>query len=200
MGFMPQYFTDSILLGSSMAYDFCVFYPISKLKKNVDFLKIGNMDSVREGQEIYTCGYPLGYPIQFVSKGILSTKYMVSSPFGFPPRKQALLDLTLNKGNSGGAILYVGNAEDDDKVIGIADFIINPLGAISDSITTALKKIPANNGIEFNVITENGKVISRNNPNMLAEIFSQALGSSSIGVSGCVSINHLVATLNAVKK
>lgn len=40
-------------------------------------------------------------------------------------------------------------------------------------------------------IDSTGKTLSKNNPNEMATIFAKALQNTSIGVSGCVSINYL---------
>jgi S1-C subfamily serine protease len=169
---------------SALAYDYCVLFPILA-HSPFQFLKLGNFDNLHEGQEVYTCGYPLGIEQQFITKGIVSTKYIdtnnsitnAGSVTKFP-RSQALLDLTLNKGNSGGAVIAIGQSIDDDVVIGIADFIINPIGGNAEALATMLKG------------RSGGVFISGVDPNALFSNIIEVLNNTSIGVSGCVSINH----------
>ncbi len=170
----------------AVSNDFC--YLLSKpTSKHFEFLRLGNFDDVQEGDEVYTAGYPLGLPYQFVSKGILSTKYIDSSLFyivnGKPTNKikksVALLDLTLNKGNSGGPIVRLAATMDGDRVIGIADFLINPFGQNAEQLSDKLNK-------ENNLVLPSGLSLTES-----MKLFSNAIIYSSNGISGCVSINHV---------
>ena len=180
----------------AVAYDYCILFPASKQNRIFSFLKVGNLDLTEEGQEIYTCGYPLGIAQQFISRGIVSTKYVDSTNLIFngnqkkilKPRKQALLDMTMNKGNSGGAIIKPGITANDDEVIGIADFIINPIGGIADQL---IKIFDQQSG---------GVLISNIDPNAVFSHFTKMLAQTSIGVSGCVSIQYAFEGINAAKK
>lgn len=181
----------------SVGYDFCILTPLRPIKTKFTFLKLGDFDATREGDEIYTCGYPLGFSQQFISKGIISTKYTNYNngvtqfgKFYSLPRSEALLDITLNKGNSGGAIIKIGKTIEEDEVVGIADFIINPLGNKADSIIKALDPKTTKGYVTFNTFDSSG-IISTQNPNEIATIFAKALSSTSIGVSGCVAVNHV---------
>lgn len=202
---MDKILSDTSITIKAVAYDFCILIPVKKISRTFSFLKIGDFSTLKEGEEIYTCGYPLGHPQQFISKGIVSTKYVNSqwgvrnslSRFIYMPREEALLDLTLNRGNSGGAIVKIGATPKEDVVIGIADFIINPLGNKADSIARSLS---LSGGVMTNVIMDNnGKIISGNDPNKLGIIFSQAIGSLSVGVSGCVSVKYIQEVLKVIK-
>jgi serine protease Do len=176
---------------NALSFDYCLIAPVNPKSSRVfSFLKIGNFDSAKEGEEIYTCGYPIGIKQQFLTKGIISTKYVEDSNkvyymnrAFFAPRNQALLDMTLNRGNSGGAIIKIGATINEDEVIGIADFIITPVGSQSEQIIDLLLK------------ASGGVTLSGIDPNFVfAQIFS-IVSSLSIGVSGCVSINHLTSWL-----
>lgn len=189
--------TDTTFGRKSVGYDYCILTPLRPIKTKFTFLKLGDFESAQEGDEIYTCGYPLGFPQQFISRGIISTKYSNNSngvtqfgKFYTLPRKEALLDITLNKGNSGGAIIKIGETIEQDEVIGIANFVINPLGNKADSIINALDPKTTKGYVTFNTFDSSG-IISTQNPNEIATIFAKALSSTSIGVSGCVSVNHL---------
>ncbi len=196
---------DSLFWKKALAYDFFILTPVRPITIKLPFLKLGDFDSAQEGDEIYTCGYPLGYPQQFISRGIISTKYenlsnsiiFFNKLYSFP-RKEALMDITMNKGNSGGAIIRIGETIEEDEVIGLADFLINPIGNRADSIVNALNPKNTKGYIEFNTFDSTG-ILSKNNPNELATLFSAALGSSSIGVSGCIAINYLYDFLKPLK-
>lgn len=183
-------FKDSSLTAKAIGYDFCLLVPITPLRQSVSFLQLGNFDSVKEGQSVYTCGYPIGIDKQFVTRGILSTKYINNNNFitnqdksqVAVPRSEGLLDITMNRGNSGGPIVMEGNSIEEDKVIGIADFIIIPAGGQSDLLIAELLKRATSyiDGVNTNLV--------------LAKLL-QILTETSIGVSGCVSINHLISML-----
>ena len=177
---------------NAISYDFCFLIPI-KQHLPFPYLKLGNFNNVKEGQEIYTCGYPLAIEQQFVTKGILSTKYIdtansikTGTATTKMPRNQALLDLTMNKGNSGGAVIAVGKNIEDDEVIGVADFIINPIGGNAQALAKILKD---NSG---------GVFISGVDTNLLFSNIIEVLNSTSVGISGCVSINHAIEGLELI--
>lgn len=184
------FFNDSNLYRQGLAYDFSLLAPSKKLTSKQVFLKLGDFDNLNEGQEIITCGYPIGIEQKFVTKGLVSTKYAdtsitITTPNGIIKynRRQALMDITMNKGNSGGAVVMLGNTIDDDVVIGIADFIINPIGGASDNL---IKQFDNASG---------GVSISGIDPNQTFSNFTKILSSISIGVSGCISINHIKTSL-----
>lgn len=188
VGISKIFFNKSYV--QAIAYDYCMLSPLNKQHSIFPYLKIGNFNNTPEGQEVYTCGYPLGINQQFISKGILSTKYVDSSnsvvrngQLTKMPRSQALLDLTLNKGNSGGAIIKIGQTVNDDEVIGIADFIINPIGGNAEEL---IEQLQQNSGSVF--------ISGVDTNNMFANII-QLLNNTSIGVSGCISINHFLSDL-----
>ena len=190
-GIDEKFLTDSNWYRSALSYDFILLKPVKfNLKKKYAFLNLGNFDEAKEGDEIYTCGYPIGIKQQFLTKGIVSTKYTeysnkvtYNNRAFFSPRSQALLDITLNRGNSGGAIIKVGKTIDKDEVIGIADFIITPVGSQSEEIIQ-------------NLISASGAVtISGVDTNLVFAKLFDIISSLSIGVSGCVSINYLTSLL-----
>lgn len=179
---------------NAVAYDYCLIVPVTQqsITNPTPYFRLGSLDHAKEGQEIYTCGYPLGIPQQFISKGIISTIYtdktngiITNGQRDTLPRSQALLNLTMNRGNSGGAIIKLGNTVDEDEVIGIADFIINPVGGQSDEL---IGELEAASGIAK---------IGGIDPNKTLSKLVQFMSSTSIGVSGCVSINYSVSALAA---
>jgi len=190
-GIITRIATDTNWAKNAISFDYCLLAPVKPSGfRTFPFLKLGNFDDANEGDEIYTCGYPIGIKQQFLTEGIISTKYIEDSNrvyFNnrtfFAPRDQALLDITLNRGNSGGAIIKIGTTINDDEVIGIADFIITPAGSQSEQMIDLLLSASGNirlSGVDPNYV--------------FAQIFS-IISSLSIGVSGCISINHLVSWL-----
>lgn len=183
----PDFFQTK-LNTHAVGYDYCVLTPVQKFK--TDFYELEKFETVFEGDEIYTAGYPLGITNQFISKGILSTKYIDSSLSvnnKIIRRSVALLDLTLNKGNSGGPIIRINNASKVDKVVGIADFLLNPFAGQSQEITSALNKFdPLKFAGSKNLTIDLTKIL---------QTFSQALMYSSNGISGCISTDHFLQGL-----
>ncbi len=168
----------------ALIYDYCFLEPSIKTAVSYDFLKLGKFENVNEGEQVYSVGYPLGIEQQFVSTGILSTKWTDKIKLQDNTemnREVSWLDLTMNKGNSGGPILKIGSTE--DEVIGIATFILNPYANTSQQ----LSNLSANLGVD---IAFGG--ISQVKVNKL---FADAVTNNSIGISGCVSINHINSVL-----
>ncbi len=174
---------------NAVAYDYCVLIPINKPKTEFKFLKVGNFNNISEGDKILTCGYPLGINQQFISTGILSTKWQdtviveYNSKIDTLIKNVAWLDLTMNKGNSGGPILKIGNTLLEDEVIGIATFILSPYAQAAESLANAYSNPKAD-------IVSGG--LSQAQTNLL---YAKAISLNSIGISGCISINHLLNDL-----
>lgn len=184
---------------NAQSYDYCVLIPINKISHPYNFLKIGDFSTANEGEEIYTCGYPLGMYQQFISKGIISTKFIDSSIVYTNKltgekrkvyRNVALMDLTLNNGNSGGAIIRIGATTNDDEVIGIADFNINPFGQNAEKIRDTLH---INNTHQRGVYSTMGA--GGVNFTDAIELLSAAVSNMSNGMSGCISINHFTSDM-----
>lgn len=168
----------------ALIYDYCFLEPSIKTAVSYEFLKLGKFENVNEGEQVYSVGYPLGIEQQFVSTGILSTKWTNKIKLKDNTemnREVSWLDLTMNKGNSGGPILKIGSTE--DEVIGIATFILNPYANTSQE----LSNLSSNLGVD---IAFGG--ISQVKVNKL---FADAVTNNSIGISGCVSINHIIRIL-----
>lgn len=163
-------------------------------KTQFESLKIGTWEDINEGDLVYSCGYPLGIKQRFISQGVFSTKwndsvnwYINNKVVDTVTRNLAWLDLTLNKGNSGGAIIKLGETPEDDKVIGIASFILNPYANTSEQIANYLPK----RGVDM---SSDG--ISQN---QLMQILFEAISKNSIGVSGCISIDYVSKLLKLLK-
>ncbi len=175
----------------AVSYDFCVLTTDKKLKSKTEYFKIGTFEDIQEGDEVYTAGYPLGIPDQFISMGILSNKYIDSSiVIGNTKVKRdvALLDLTINRGNSGGPIIKLGETVNEDKVIGIADFLITKNGPIAEQLLKELDE----RKMDIKIDDGNGNLLYLTN---IFKMFAEAIAYSSNGISGCVSINHFLQSL-----
>ena len=173
-----------------VSYDICTIKPEVIFKTPTDFLKIGSYSNLKEGEEVITCGYPFGIPKAFITKGIVSTKLQDTSAYVDntshtlirTPVNHALMDITMNKGNSGGPVIKLGNSILTDEVIGVADFIITPVGQDITNLLGDLNK--ANNS--------GGSVqIMGIDPNQSMSKIAQVLTNISNGISGCVSIEYL---------
>lgn len=165
--------------------DYCI---LEVKTKNLAPLPLGIFANAYEGASIYLCGYPLGINQPVVSVGILSTKWSTSGYLNQGnTREVAWLDVTMNKGNSGGPIVLTSKEPEDDKVIGIASFSLNPFARPAGEFIEIVQTFPgyaALMGVDFR---------------RFATLIGDALSSNSLGVSGCVSIDYLRSNLNRVE-
>ena len=175
---------------SMIIYDFYVFNFSTKPKTNYSHLTLGNWSNVAEGNLTYTCGYPLDLDQQIISIGIMSTKYNKESSFPYKDaskgifkikRNEGWLDLTINNGNSGGAVIKVGKTIDEDKVIGIVDFKLNPFADTTQKLINILQNANKQGSVQIMGV----------NPNETSLLFAKAVKTMSLGVSGCVSIQYV---------
>ncbi|MDR3680977.1 MAG: serine protease [Flavipsychrobacter sp.] len=187
--FLRNGFEDAI------SNDFCALIPKKRRTKPGTCLKIGDFDKAEEGQDIYTCGYPVGIGQQCITKGIISAKYIFPVTLNLPKEKktfqrsQALLDMTMSRGISGGPIVKLGATADQDEVIGIADFIVAPVGQDVENISKYAEELKKPNQ---GVLNDRDKDISN-------KYFADTFSKLPIGLSGCVSINHVLAAINKIK-
>lgn len=180
-----------------------IFQDICILKVQSDIplipVNLGTLDDAQEGDDIYISGFPLGINVPVTTFGMLSTKVPMDGSYEFRPtsnnpsapiqrlswRKQtALLDITQNKGNSGGPVILVGKNPDSDKVIGIVSFQLTPINEELTGLVTALR----GGGLDIGF----GNV-------SFVQLFTHTKNSierASVGVGGCVSTQFL---LNALK-
>ena len=159
-------------------------------------LKIGKFANIREGDQIYTSGYPLNVQQQIPSSGILSSKWnesrveikRINLKDSLVLREVAWLDITMNRGNSGGPVVKMGKTYKDDEVIGIATFILNPSANAASQLVNYYSQPRSDINLDG---------VSSNAINLL---FAQAISNNSIGVSGCISIKYLVNALGKVSR
>ena len=171
-------------------YDYCILFPIDMEIKNREYLKIGRWNDIREGDEIYSSGFPFGIDKNVKTKGIVGNKFVEEYDLQIlddsvkVKREVALLDLTMNKGNSGGPILKLGKTPEEDVVVGIATFIVvpflqelNEISALTDGVKNGVT-ISYSNGQEVNSFEMYSK-------------FSKILKFQSNGIGGCIAIDYL---------
>lgn len=176
----------------AIAFDYVLLKITDKPKTNFSFLKLGDFSNINEGDIIYSAGYPLGVQQHLISFGVLSTKWVDSvSVYDSDVltktyiRDVAWLDLTMNRGNSGGPIIKIGNTPDADEVIGISTFILNPFAPDAEHLANLLSSGAIQADINMGGVSNNE----------INKLFAKAIANNSIGVSGCVSINHLLNNL-----
>ena len=165
----------------ALSKDYCILEV--KSKKLIP-LPLGTFADAYEGVSIYLCGFPLGINQPVVSVGMFSTKWSTSGYLNQGSNREvAWLDVTMNKGNSGGPIVVIGKEPKDDKVIGIASFGLNPFADSAEELIQIVQTFPGNvvmMGVDFK---------------KFATLIGNALASNSLGVSGCVSIDYLKSRL-----
>jgi len=89
----------------------------------------------------------------------------------------------MNRGNSGGPIVLMGEESKEDKVIGIASFGLNPFADPAEQLIEIVQTFPGSAvlmGVDFK---------------RFATLIGEALSSNSLGISGCVSIDYLSSKL-----
>lgn len=150
--------------------------PVNDLKP----LKLGRFADASEGDSIYLAGYPLAVEQPVVATGILSTKWKTGGYLGQGgPRDVAWLDVTMNKGNSGGPVLLMADNPVDDVVVGIANFNLNPFAQRAEEFGRIAAGFP-------------GSVVMMGiNFGQFASIVSAAMSAQSHGVGGCIAVDYL---------
>ena len=135
---------------------------------------------IEEGDEIYICGFPYGIDKPFISSGMLSTKLSIKGYLEQgTQRDAAMLDITLNKGNSGGPVILMRDNPEEDIVIGIATFTMTPLSAHLKKLVAMIKTFPGNiviMGVDFKTFST---------------LIKNSFENTSVGIGGCISIDYL---------
>ena len=192
---IPEVFYNKLYLNAVQA-DYCLLTPVKTLTKNFSWFKLGDLTKINEGQELYSCSYPVNTAIPFISKGILSNKFIDSSAYIMIgstkqpiKREAALLDMVMNAGQSGAPVIVFGATPEEDEVIGIANFLLSPYGYSLDKLssTYADEKINDNDAM---------MAALSNSVKQFAEVF----GNSTTGISACLSINVFLRDVRVLKK
>lgn len=182
--------SKDLLIMEAIYWDYCILK--STVNEKTNYLKFGDYSSAYEGAPIYTCGYPLDLDDSFISTGIISSlrSQKVEKANVILERKVAWLDITTNKGNSGGPLLILGDRPENDKVIGLMSFITTPyfntLDTLNDFVTEMEKrreeKQDATNFLQY------------------AKRINATVNSNSVGISGCISIEKATNILDGHNK
>jgi len=148
--------------------------------KDLRPLKLGRFSDVSEGDSVYLAGYPLWVGQVIVATGMLSTKWKTDGYLGQGGlRDVAWLDITMNKGNSGGPVLLLGSDPSRDAVVGIANFSLNPFAQKAEEFANIAAAFQGNVimlGVDFK---------------RFSMLIGAALASQSHGVGGCLAIDYL---------
>jgi serine protease Do len=153
---------------------------VALLMVPVNDLKLGRFSDIAEGDAVYLAGYPLGVEQVIVATGMLSTKWKIGGYLGQGgTRDVAWLDITMNKGNSGGPVLLLAEDPARDVVVGIANFNLNPFAQSAQKLASVAATFPGNafiTGVNFKEFST---------------LIGKALASQSHGVGGCIAIDYL---------
>ena len=165
----------------ALSKDYCI---LEVKSKSLVPLPLGTFADADEGADVYLCGFPLGINQPVVSVGMLSTKWITTGHLDQGSNREvAWLDVTMNRGNSGGPIVLMGEQPAGDKVVGIASFGLNPFADPAEELIEIVQTFPGNvaiMGVNFK---------------RFATLIGAAVSSNSLGVSGCVSIDYLKSKL-----
>ncbi len=131
----------------------------------------------------------MGLEQPVVAKGMLSSKSRAPGYLGEGFRDVAWLDLSINRGNSGGPLVLLGDRPAADRVVGIITFNLNPHANDAAELARLARETKESAsvrmiGIDFAEF---------------AELTGRALAANSLGVGGCVSINYVKDQLAALK-
>ena len=177
---------EDTVVKEAILWDYCLLKTTLNVKTS--FLKLGKFQNAYEGASVYTCGYPLDLNEPFITTGTLSTFATQSQNVDSQKieRKIAWLDMTTNKGNSGGALVLLGNTPDEDEVIGITSFITVPFFKDLEAINNYATEAEKHGEMTFMGI------------NFLSyiKLINNAVNSNSVGISGCISIEKVVDFIN----
>lgn len=171
---------DSIVK-EAMFWDYCILKSTNKIQTK--FLNFGKFEDSFEGATVYTCGYPLDLSDPFLSTGIISTFFsqtITIDSIDFT-RQAAWLDMTTNKGNSGGALMLLGENPEEDKVIGLTSFITTPYYKTLEDLNNYINEAEKKGGASFSGI----------NFLQYVKLINNTANSNSVGISGCISIEKV---------
>lgn len=172
---------DDFIVQNAIYGDYCVLKVDGISKAN--FLKLGSFADSYEGAPVYTCGFPLDVNEPFITLGIMSSFFKQSTKIGTHTleRDAAWLDMTTNKGNSGGPLILIGDKPEDDKVIGITSFITTPNYQVLENLNQYVQEMEKRGSIELMGI----------NFLQYIKLINETANSNSVGISGCVSIDKV---------
>lgn len=180
-------------LHGSILRDYCILEV--RTAKKLSPLRLGTFKDVYEGAHVYLSGYPLVTDRPCISFGTVFAKWKdpVIFYYGqlFPEKRNnveiALLDVTMSMGDSGGPILLIGDTPKEDRVVGIASFIMTPLDQDLKTLVNAIRSYTEG---RYDIVC----TIE------LFQLLREELGSQSLFISGCISIDPLRLRLQKIMK
>ena len=180
--------SNESIVKEAVLWDYCVLK--TKTEVNSNFLKLGDFSDAYEGATVYTCGFPLDLNDPFFSTGIISTlsKQTIKKGSNYT-REIAWLDMTTNKGNSGGPLILLTENPENDSVIGITSFITTPFYSILENLNNYITKTEKRGRTEIMGV----------NFLKYIKLINTTANSNSVGISGCISIEkakNIIGNLN----
>ncbi len=182
--------SKDLVVKEAIIWDYCILKTTTDEKNS--FLKLGNFTNVYEGATVYTCGFPLDLNEPFISTGIISSLFsqsIVQDSIKYD-RNVAWLDMTTNKGNSGGPLVLLGDTPENDRVIGLTSFITTPYFNTIDNLNKYIAEMEKRGGVQLMGIDFL----------QYAKLINTAVNANSVGISGCISIERVASILNGYNK
>lgn len=162
-------------------------------EKNRRPLPLGSFKDVREGSRVYLAGFPLMSERPRATLGRVAMKWedalSASSERSSGKRKPhgiAVLDIEMSRGDSGGPIVLIGETPAQDRVIGIASFIMHPLDQELKTLLAAIRR---------HTEGREGLVCSLEFLSLLRKEY----GNRSLFLAGCLSVEPLKSRLQKAK-
>lgn len=182
--------SKELVVNETRFWDYLILKPQIEIKTN--FLKVGDFNNAYDGASVYTCGFPLDLKVPLITTGTFSTFDTQSQTFGATKyeRKIGWLDMTTNSGNSGGALMILGNTPEEDEVIGITSFILVPFYKELEDLNNYAAEMGKQGSVQFMGIDFLKYV----------RIVNTTANSNSVGISGCISIEKVASKLSPVIK
>jgi S1-C subfamily serine protease len=164
-----------------------------KTSKKLIPLRLGNFNDIYEGAGVYLSGNPLVSDRPWISFGTVSVKWkdpVVAYHAQLFPEKRnnteiALLDIPMNRGDSGGPIMIIGDTTEEDRVVGIASFTMTPLDQELKALVKAINNYTDGRYNEVCTIE-------------LFQLLRKDLGCKSLFIPGCISIDPLKLRLQQI--
>lgn len=176
----------------AMLCDFAIL-EVSTEKKRRPLL-LGSFKDVREGSRVYLAGFPLMSERPRATLGRVAMKWEDalsasserSSSGKSKPHGIAILDIEMSRGDSGGPIVLIGETPAQDRVIGIASFIMHPLDQELKTLLAAIRR---------HTEGREGLICSLEFLSLLRKEY----GNRSLFLAGCLSIEPVKSRLRKEK-
>ncbi len=106
----PEISYSALLASRDEDGDVCII-KIDKDKNKFPFLKLGNFNDCREGDDVGFIGFPLRFDFPITHKGIISGKTRISYEEGLNSVPVLTVNAFINPGNSGGPVFHGDTGE-----------------------------------------------------------------------------------------